>query len=111
MALHKNQAIFIYWIARFVKQAVGDIITIHLRVTQGELEESLDDGVLFWQGLIEATKELSEPTCVQIYDTLLNTIIRYVSSVVTDICPTIISDIEGDKSLISSVQNENKHNI
>lgn len=111
MALHKHQAIFIHWIVRFVKQAVGDIITIHLGVTQGELEESLDDGVLFWQGLIEATKELSEPTCVQIYDTLLNTIISYVSSVVTDICPTIISDIDGDKSLVSSVQNENKPNI
>lgn len=62
MALHKHQAIFIHWIVRFVKQAIGDIITTHTAVTQAELEESLDDGVLFWQGLIEATKELSVPT-------------------------------------------------
>lgn len=76
MALHKHQAIFIHWIVRFVNQAVGDIITVHEGVTKAELEESLDDGVLLWQGLIEAAKLQSEPTCVLIYDTLMNSIIQ-----------------------------------
>lgn len=104
MALHKHQAIFIHWIVRFVKQAIGDIITTHGGVTQAELEESLDDGVLFWQGLIEATKQLSEPTCVQIYDTLLNTVIGYISSVVTDICPNFVSDIDSDNVILRTTQ-------
>jgi len=62
MSLHKHQAIFIHWKVKFIKQAIGDIITSHAGVTQAELEESLDDSVHFWKGLIEATKELSEPT-------------------------------------------------
>ena len=82
MSLHKHQAMFIHWIVRFVKQAIGDIITSHAGVTQAELEESLDDSVHFWQGLISATKELSEPTCVQIYDTLISTVLGYISSVI-----------------------------
>ena len=85
MALHKHQAIFIHWIVRFVNQSVGDIITVHEGVTKAELEESLDDGVLLWQGLIEAAKLQSEPTCVLIYDTLLNSVIQWLSSVTTDV--------------------------
>lgn len=111
MALHKHQAIFIHWIVRFVKQAVGDIITIHGGVLRAELEESLDDGVLFWQGLIEATKELSEPTWVQIYDTLLNTVISYISSVVTDIWPTFINDVDTDMVTSSTMQYDKDSNI
>ena len=62
ISLNKHDAIFIHWIVRFVKQAVGDIITSHKGVTQEELEESLDDAVLLWQGLIDCTKELNEST-------------------------------------------------
>ncbi|CAI2378981.1 unnamed protein product [Moneuplotes crassus] len=82
MALHKHQAMFIHWIAKFVKQAIGDIITSHAGATQAELEESLDDSVHFWKGLIEATKEINEPTCVHVYDALLNTLIGYFPSVI-----------------------------
>ena len=41
MSLHKHQAMFVHWIVRFVKQAIGDIITSHAGVTQEELEEFL----------------------------------------------------------------------
>jgi hypothetical protein len=110
MSLHKHQDYFIRWIMGFVQQAIGDVITIHLGVTQAELEESLDDGVHFWQGLIEATKELSEPTCVQMYDAMINTILGYISSVVTDsINPTLLEKKVADKDLISSAKEDNSN--
>ena len=99
ISLNKHDAIFIHWIVRFVKQAVGDIITSHKGVTQEESEESLDDAVLLWQGLIDSTKELSEPTCVQIYDTLLNTVIGYITTVVTDISPNLIDELDKKEKL------------
>ena len=99
ISLNKHDSIFIHWIVRFVKQAVGDIITSHKGVTQEESEESLDDAVLLWQGLIDSTKELSEPTCVQIYDTLLNTVIGYITTVVTDISPNLIDELDKKEKL------------
>lgn len=36
ITLHKHQNIFIHWIVKFVKQAIGDIITINGGVTQAE---------------------------------------------------------------------------
>lgn len=102
ISLSKHDAIFIHWIVRFVKQAVGDIITSHEGATQEELEESLDDAVLFWKGMIDCVKELNQPTCVQIYDTLLNTVTGYITTLVTDISPDLISELDKKDSLDES---------
>jgi hypothetical protein len=100
MSLNKHQDIFIHWIVKFVKQAIGDIITSHAGVTQGEQEESLDDSVQFWLGLIEATKEINQQTCIQIYDSLLNTVTGYISSV-----------IDGDNVVLNSSDYDKHSNV
>lgn len=98
MSLHRHQTMFKQWSVKFVEQAIGDLITSHAGVTQAELEESLDDSVHFWKGLIEA-KNNSEVACMHFYDTLLNTVIEYISNV-----------IDGDNVVLNSDEYEKHSN-
>lgn len=96
VSLSKYNAIFIHWIVRFIKQSVGDIITSQEGLTPEEQEEAIDDAVQFWQGLLEATKSKSEQICIQIYDTLLNTLTNFLTTVVGD--SNVVSKLEASSS-------------